>query len=221
MINSNINEIRFKALANQNNITSENSGFLNTINNTSSQDKNQTRTDALTFENIKGISIEEIDEIFKDEEKNQIAKNLRIATLFSQDDYLGQAMFNTVLGQPFNLGYSYLFDRYEDKHSYFSSNKNNSLADLLHQTMTNKLDTGNKKPTDVISQDRLDEILTQVNSFNFISALSNTSKDQYGRYKDEDNDYSFLYNDFSLQYEQLKYKYEELENINKNIIKQF
>ena len=39
--------------------------------------------------------------------------------------------------------------------------------------------------------------------------------------KDEDNEYSFLYNDFSLKYEELKYKYEELDNINKNIIKQF
>ena len=75
--------------------------------------------------------------------------------------------------------------------------------------------------TDVISQDRLDEILTKVNSFNFLSVLTSTSKDKYDKYKDEDNEYSFLYNDFSLKYEELKYKYEELDNINKNIIKQF
>lgn len=221
MFSSNINELNLKALFSQNNSISKSSGFLQTINNINSNDEKKPRSDALTFENIKGISLEEIDEIFKDEEKNSLAKNLRIATLFSDDDYLGQAMFNTVLGQPFNLGYSYLFDRYEDKHSFFSSGKNNSLTDLLHKTMTNKLDTGNKKPTDVISQDRLDEILTQVNSFNFIDALSTTSKDQYGRYKDKDDDYSFLYNDYALQYEQLKFKYEELENINKNLIKQF
>lgn len=221
MFSSNINELNLKALFSQNNSISKSSGFLQTINNINSNDEKKSRTDALTFENIKGISIEEIDEIFKDEEKNSMAKNLRIATLFSDDDYLGQAMFNTVLGQPFNLGYSYLFDRYEDKHSFFSSGKNNSLADLLHKTMTNKLDTGDKKATDVISQDRLDEILTQVNSFNFIDAISTTSKDQYGRYKDKDDDYSFLYNDYALQYEQLKFKYEELENINKNLIKQF
>ncbi|MGB5793552.1 hypothetical protein [Poseidonibacter sp.] len=221
MFSSNINELNLKALFSQNNSITKNSGFLQTINNINSNDEKKLRTDALTFENIKGISLEEIDEIFKDEEKNSLAKNLRIATLFSDDDYLGQAMFNTVLGQPFNLGYSYLFDRYEDKHSFFSSGKNNSLTDLLHKTMTNKLDIGDKKPTDVISQDRLDEILTQVNSFNFIDALSTTSKDQYGRYKDKDDDYSFLYNDYALQYEQLKFKYEELENINKNLIKQF
>ena len=74
----------------------------------------------------------------------------------------------------------------------------------------------------MISQDRLDEILTSVNSFNFLSALTTTTKDEYGRYKDEDeSDYSFLYNDYALQYEQLKFKYEELDNINKNLIKQF
>ena len=70
-------------------------------------------------------------------------------------------------------------------------------------------------------QDRLDEILTKVNSFNFLSVLTSTTKDKYGKYKDEDNEYSFLYNNYNLQYEELKYKYEELDNINKNIIKQF
>ena len=77
------------------------------------------------------------------------------------------------------------------------------------------------KSTDTISQDRLDEILTKVNSFNFLSVLTSTTKDKYGKYKDEDNEYSFLYNNYNLQYEELKYKYEELDNINKNIIKQF
>jgi hypothetical protein len=63
--------------------------------------------------------------------------------------------------------------------------------------------------------------LTAVNSFNFISSLSNTSKKGYDKYKDEKNDYSFLYNDYNLKYQELLYKYQEFENINKNIIKQF
>ena len=224
MITSTINEILFKNELKESEKTGNTNDFLNSLISTSkTENTNILRTDSLSYENIKGISLEEIEEIFKDDESKAIAKNLRIATLFTQDDILGQVLFNTVLGQPFDLGYSYLYNRYEDKNSFLNSSSSKSLADLLHSSISNKIDyNNNKKPTDVISQDRLDEILTSVNSFDFLSALSTTTKDEYGRYKDEEeNDYSFLYNDYALQYEQLKFKYEELDNINKNLIKQF
>ncbi|MBU3014913.1 hypothetical protein KO488_09115 [Poseidonibacter lekithochrous] len=226
MITSNINEILLKNEIKESEKISKSNDFLNSLISTSqttdAQNKDIQRNDSLTYENIKGITLEEINTIFKDEESKQMAKNLRLATLFTQDDTLGQALFNTVLGEPFDLGYSYLYDRYEDKNSFLNTSSTNSLADLLHSTISNKINNDNKKTTDVISQDRLDEILTSVNSFSFVDALSTTTKDEYGRYKDkEDDDYSFLYNDYALQYEQLKFKYEELTNINKNLIKQF
>ena len=189
---------------------------LNT-NNIEKESTSSPKTNALTFENIKGITLEEIDTLFKDEDKS-MAKNLRIATLFSNDDYLSKSLFNTVLGQPFNLGFSYLSDRYEDKNVFLNSSTND-FSDLFHSSIISR--NTDLKSTDTISQDRLDEILTKVNSFNFLSVLTSTTKDKYGKYKDEDNEYSFLYNNYNLQYEELKYKYEELDNINKNIIKQF
>ena len=223
MISSNINEILLKNDLQETSKTKNSStDFLSSLIATSQKenDVDVIRDDSLTFDNIKGITLEEIDTLFKDEDSKNMAENLRLATLFTEDDTLGQALFNTVLGQPFELGYSYLFDRYEDKNSFF--NTTSSLSDLLHSSISDKLDNGDKKGSDVISQDRLDEILTSVNSFNFVSALSTTSKDQYGRYKDdEDNDYSFLYNDYSLKYQELMYKYEEIDNYNKSIIKQF
>ncbi|APW65602.1 hypothetical protein LPB137_06945 [Poseidonibacter parvus] len=222
MITSNINEILLKnEITESNNNVNSSNDFLNTLTSTKIENSSDiTRDNSLTYSNIKGISLEEIDTLFEDEESRNMAKNLRLATLFTEDETLGQALFNTVMGEPFELGYSYLYDRYEDKNSFF--NTDSSLAELLHSSISNKLDTGNKKTSDVISQDRLDEILTTVNSFNFVSALSTTSKDQYGKYKDdEDNDYSFLYNDYALKYQELIYKYEEIDLYNKNIIKQF
>ena len=220
MITSNINAIRATfqdtVTSTQNNTLTS---FISTLV-TNKEVSTTAKTDVLTYENIKGITLEEIDTLFKNEDNKNMAKNLRLATLFSNDDYLSKALFNTVLGQAFNLGFSYLTDRYEDKNMFLSS-KNNSLSDLLFSSFTNKINNQNSKSTDVISQDRLDEILTAVNSFNFISALSNTSKKGYDKYKDEKNDYSFLYNDYNLKYQELLYKYQEFENINKNIIKQF
>jgi hypothetical protein len=220
MITSNVDSI-ISSLQNSSNATKTGNSIESFLSNltTNKQSDNTSKTDALTFDNIKGITLEEIDTLFKDEDK-AMAKNLRIATLFSNDDYLSKALFNTVLGQPFNLGFSYLSDRYEDKNVYLNSSTSD-FSDLFHSSVVSRNIDTKLNSTDVISQDRLDEILTKVNSFNFLSVLTSTSKDKYDKYKDEDNEYSFLYNDFSLKYEELKYKYEELDNINKNIIKQF
>ena len=218
MITSNVESI-ISSLQNSSNATKTANSIESFLSNltTNKQSDNTSKTDALTFDNIKGITLEEIDTLFKDEDK-AMAKNLRIATLFSNDDYLSKSLFNTVLGQPFNLGFSYLSDRYEDKNVFLNSSSND-FSDLFHSSVVSR--NTDLKSTDTISQDRLDEILTKVNSFNFLSVLTSTTKDKYGKYKDEDNEYSFLYNNYNLQYEELKYKDEELDNMNKNIIKQF
>ena len=221
MITSNIDSIMAQVSSSTNatnKITSNT--FLNNLVNNSALTQSTIKTNSLSYENIKGISLEEIDTLFVNEDDKNMAKNLRLATLFSSDDYLSKALFNTVLGQPFNVGFSYLSNSYEDKNMFLSSNTN-SLADLLHESITQRVNNPNSNSTDVISQDRLDEILTKVNSFNFISALSNTSKKGYDKYKDKKDDYSFLYNDYNLKYQELVYKYQELEDINKTLIKQF
>ena len=221
MITSNIDSIMAQVSSSTNatnKITSNT--FLNNLVNNSALTQSTIKTNSLSYENIKGISLEEIDTLFVNEDDKKMAKNLRLATLFSSDDYLSKALFNTVLGEPFNVGFSYLSSSYEDKNMFLSSNTN-SLADLLHESITQRVNNPNSNSTDVISQDRLDEILTKVNSFNFISALSNTSKKGYDKYKDKKDDYSFLYNDYNLKYQELVYKYKELENINKTLIKQF
>lgn len=179
------------------------------------------KTDSLTFENIKGITLEEIDTLFKNEDDKNMAKNLRLATLFTNDESLSKALFNTVLGQPFNVGYSYLTNRYEDKSIFLNSTSSDNLFDLLQESIRSKINNKTTNSTDVISQEQLDKILTTVNSFNFVSALSNSSKRGYDKYKDEKNDYSFLYNDYNLKYQELMYKYQEQENKNKTLIKQF
>lgn len=221
MITSNIDSIMAQVSSSTNatnKITSNT--FLNNLVNNSALTQSTIKTNSLSYENIKGITLEEIDTLFTNEDDKNMAKNLRLATLFLSDDYLSKALFNTVLGQPFNIGFSYLSSSYEDKNMFLSSSKN-SLADLLHESITQKVNNPNTNSTDVISQDKLDEILTKVNSFNFISALSNTSKKGYDKYKDKKDDYSFLYNDYNLKYQELVYKYKELENINKTLIKQF
>lgn len=222
MISSNINEILVK---NQIDNTIDNkvydNSFINSLINTKN-DENKMRNTDFIYENIRGISLDEIDVIFTNEEDKNLAKNLRLATMFTEDKYLGEALFNTVMGKPFTLGYSYLFDTYEDKHSFFESNYyNSSLSELLYNSVSKRvLSKEDETNNNIIPQEYLDEILLEVNSFNFISSLSKTTKDEYGRYEDE-NKYSFLYNDYSLKYQELMYKYDEQKNIERNLLNQW
>ncbi|XPV70314.1 MAG: hypothetical protein ACNI25_06985 [Halarcobacter sp.] len=218
MITSNINEILIKnQIENKINNKTTNNEFVDTL---IADKKNHTQTAKLTYENIKSVSLEQIEILFEDEDKKSLAKNLKLATMFSTDDNLSKALFNTVMGKPFDLGYSYLFDMYEDKSSYLNSSKT-SLASLLQKSISTKLDDGDKKITDKISQTKLNEILTVVNSFNFVEALSTGYKDLNDRYKDEDDQYAFLYNDFYLKYQELEYKYNEQKNKNNSLLNQF
>ena len=221
MITSNINSIlaTLNTTKNSEVQNSEESFQSNLILNP--QETTPVKTDSLTFENIKGITLEEIDTLFKNEDDKNMAKNLRLATLFTHDEYLAKALFNTVLGQPFNVGYSYLSDTYKDKSLFLNSTSSDNLFDLLQESIRSKIDNQNTKSTDVISQEQLDKILTTVHSFNFLSAFSNSSKRGYDKYKDEKSDYSFLYTDYNLKYQELMYKYQEAENKTKSLIKQF
>ncbi len=228
MISSNINEILIKKDFDEISKNDSKESFLDSIIEAkiSNVNKELVRTKDFTYENIKGISLEEIDSIFESTEDKNMAKNLRLATLFTNDDYLGKAIFETIKGEPFNIGFNYLLERYEDKHSYFESlsNSNSSLSELLHNSLSKRVrKTEDDTVTDVIPKEYLNEILFEINSFDFVSALSRSSKDAYGRYKDKNDsdEYAFLYNDYNLKYEELKYKYDELKNYDNSLIKQF
>ncbi|MFX4153924.1 hypothetical protein ACOL23_03150 [Aliarcobacter butzleri] len=219
MINSNY-EIAIAKAYNQQSSNQEVDKFLNTLVDVNNENKSSKTAD-LSYENIKGITLEEIEKLFQNEDEKNMAKNLRLATLFSKDENLSKALFNVILGQSFTVGFEYLTDRYSDKNSYFKSKYgNSSLFNLLHQSITNKVNQ-NISNTDVISQDMLDNILLEINSFDFMSSFSKTSKDGYNKYKNKDDRYSFLYEDYSLKYEELLTKYKELDNYNTNLIKQF
>lgn len=219
MITSNIDEIQLKVLKAQQEQTQNSGEFKQTVlSSINNEVEDNTKTDALTYENIKGISLEQIERLFKDEDSKNMAKNLRFATLFTKDTFLGKAMFNTVLGQPFDTGYNYLFNRYEDKHNFLNP-KGKTIADIIHDSINRQIDEGFKKPTDVISEDRLGEILTQINSYSFVDAFARTSKSQYDRYKDDDT-YSSFYNNYALEYGQLLQRFEDMEKETNRIISQ-
>ncbi len=142
-------------------LESKNDKFIQSIKESLKSIKNV--KNLFAFENIKNISLSEIDTIFKNEEEKLLAKNLKLASMFSNDENLAKVMYDTVLEKPLDLAYYFLKDRYEDKANFLSSRgSNTSLVDLLHQSLENKL--SNKNSTDVIPKEQLNLILEKVYS---------------------------------------------------------
>ena len=217
MITSKINEILIKnQIATQENNQNTENKFLDVL--IDNKNNNSSKIE-LTYQNIRNIPFSQIDTLFENSDEKTMARNLKLATMFSQDENLSKALFNTVLGKPFDLGYTYLYNMYEDKSNYLNSTTNN-LVTLLEQTINKNFENEEMKVTDKISQSKLNEILTAVNSYNFVTALTNGYKNLNDKYKDSDNKYSFLYNDFYLQYQELEYKYNKIKDENDSILNQ-
>ena len=218
MISSNYDILLFKTNVNNNLEKNIDNIFSNSVENI--LNKNKKRDNSLTFSNINGITLKEIDELFEDEDKKNLAKNLRLATLFTNDGKLVNILFDTVLGKPFDSGFEYLSNRYSDKNNYLKSKSSfgsSSLFDMLHKSMEYRLNSSNKSD---IKKEDLDDILLEINSFDFISALSSSSKKGSKKYKDEEK-YSFLYKNYELEYKNIMEKYQDLDKKNLDIIKQF
>ena len=218
MISSNYDILLFKTNVNNNLEKNIDNIFSNSVENI--LNKNKKRDNSLTFSNINGITLKEIDELFEDEDKKNLAKNLRLATLFTNDGKLANILFDTVLGKPFDSGFEYLSNRYSDKNSYLKSKSSfgsSTLFDMLHKSMEYRLNSSNKSD---IKKEDLDDILLEINSFDFISALSSCSKKGSQKYKNEEK-YSFLYKNYELEYKNIMEKYQDLDKKNLDIIKQF
>ncbi|WP_198305758.1 hypothetical protein [Arcobacter vandammei] len=213
MINTNFDILTSSFESKQNEIKVKNDAFINTINSI----KNSTNL-SLTYETIKSLTLEEIENSYENEDDKALAKNLKLATMFSKDEILSKTLFSSVSNMSSSLGYDYLSSKYSDKSNFFKSQSDkNSLGDLLFKSISYNIN-GNKNE---ITKDDLDEILLEVNSFNFLSALSSNYKKGSDKYKNDENRYSFLYNNYAQEYDDIMKKYKDLESYQKSIIKQF
>ncbi|AXH14927.1 hypothetical protein CP985_11485 [Malaciobacter mytili LMG 24559] len=170
----------------------------------------------ISFKNINNMAFSEISTLFKNNEESQKIYNLKLATMFSNNINLSKALYDTVLEKPFNSGYEYMFRKYEDKSIFLNSNKN-SLSKLFEESVlynSSSLNTAQKIP-----QQKLDEILSVVNSFNFITALSGSYKDLYN--KNKDNKYAIFYKNYNLEYLELMQKFQRYEQETKILLNQF
>ena len=213
MISTNFEILSSSFENSKNEIKKSNNDFLNTINSI----KNSTDIE-LSYEEVKKLSLEDIEKNYEDGDKKTLLKTLKMATMFSKDEILTKTLFNTVSNMPIENSYDYLSSKFSDKSNYLKAKSENiSLFDLLHKSLSFSVN-GNKNN---ISKEDLDDILLQVNSFNFLESLSNNYKKGSDKYKKDNDRYTFLYNDYAKDYEDIIKKYKDYESLDKSIIKQF
>ncbi len=213
MISTNFEILSSSFENSKNEIKKSNNDFLNTINSI----KNSTDIE-LSYEEVKKLSLEDIEKNYEDGDKKTLLKTLKMATMFSKDEILTKTLFNTVSNMPIENSYDYLSSKFSDKSNYLKAKSENiSLFDLLHKSLSFSVN-GNKNN---ISKEDLDDILLQVNSFNFLESLSNNYKKGSDKYKKDNDRYTFLYKDYAKDYEDIIKKYKDYESLDKSIIKQF
>lgn len=83
-------------------IKAKEGAFINTLNTLSSNN-----SEDLNFENILNTPFEKIDESFKEEDR-ELARNLKLATMFSKDEILMQVMYESVLKKDIDDGFNFL-----------------------------------------------------------------------------------------------------------------
>ena len=199
MISTNFEILSSSFKNSKNEIKKSNNDFLNTINSI----KNSTDIE-LSYEEVKKLSLEDIEKNYEDGDKKTLLKTLKMATMFSKDEILTKTLFNTVSNMPIENSYDYLSSKFSDKSNYLKAKSENiSLFDLLHKSLSFSVN-GNKNN---ISKEDLDDILLQVNSFNFLESLSNNYKKGSDKYKKDNDRYTFLYKDYAKDYEDIIKKY--------------
>ena len=85
--------------------------------------------DDLTFQKLKNMTPEEINQFYTDKRQNILLNTLKLSTMFSQNSSMNEAMFNMVSSQD-NLegSQSFLYNMMSNRNNYLS----NAWAKLMH-----------------------------------------------------------------------------------------
>ncbi|RXJ86531.1 hypothetical protein [Arcobacter sp. CECT 8985] len=165
-----------------------------------------------SFETIQKIPLNKIEDIYQTEHNIKKAKNLKIATMFTEDKSLSKALYEQVLNkQASNKDEEYLFDMIQDKIIFLSSDST-TLESLLQKSVESRVDlSSNEKILQRVTPSEINAVLSYVNAINFISSMGNTYESLNNRYLNKDDKYSIFYNNHYLEYHFLIAKFKEYD----------
>lgn len=201
---------------NQNDEKNDEVSFTETVSNTGEKEYSLQEQD-LTFQKIKGMTIGEIEDFYKDKNQNVLLNTLKLSTMFSANSSMNEAMFNMVLSQD-NLtdSTSYLSNMISNRNSYLS--KGNDHGSGLRKSIISQLD-GEVKAEQIKLEKEFQFTMLQFDVTSHMNDMMDFSRNE--RDKNRDNSgLSFLYDNMYLQYQSLFDEYETIENKNSDLLAQ-
>ena len=201
---------------NQNDEKNDEVSFTETVSNTGEKEHSLQEQD-LTFQKIKGMTIGEIEDFYKDKNQNVLLNTLKLSTMFSANSSMNEAMFNMVLSQD-NLtdSTSYLSNMISNRNSYLS--KGDDHGSGLRKSIISQLD-GEVKAEQIKLEKEFQFTMLQFDVTSHMNDMMDFSRNE--RDKNRDNSgLSFLYDNMYLQYQSLFDEYETIENKNSDLLAQ-
>ncbi|NQY94955.1 MAG: hypothetical protein HRT43_12375, partial [Campylobacteraceae bacterium] len=133
---TNSNNVLYNNQNSQNTKTA--SSFLSSVQN--NENTNSVNEDVeLSFQKINTMTLDDIENIYQDNEQASLLKTLKLSTLFSTNINMNEAIFNAVLGQnDVSSSQMYLYTMMSNRNTYLS-NSNDGGA-WLRQSLISQLD---------------------------------------------------------------------------------
>ena len=211
---TNSNNVLYNNQNSQNTKTA--SSFLSSVQN--NENTNSVNEDVeLSFQKINTMTLDDIENIYQDNEQASLLKTLKLSTLFSTNINMNEAIFNAVLGQnDVSSSQMYLYTMMSNRNTYLS-NSNDGGA-WLRQSLISQLD-GEVQAEQIKIEKEFLYSMVQFEVAQHMSDMMNFSKK--GRDDNKDNYGLFsLYDNTYLKYQSLYNEYEALESGNKNLLNQ-
>ncbi|RXK00524.1 hypothetical protein CRU98_05025 [Arcobacter sp. CECT 8986] len=172
-------------------------------------DDYETKNSDFSYENIVNTPLNKISSLYENSEDIKKAKNLKIATMFSDNEILSKALYDKVYEMNSINQNNYLFNIIQDKIVFFSSD-NTTIEDLLQKSVKERLASTSTNSLEQVPYEYINIVLTYANSISFINSMTSSYKSLSSRY-DKDDKYSVFYNNHYLEYNFLIARFKEYD----------
>lgn len=175
--------------------------------------------DPLNFENIKSLTLDEIRTKIAPQLQDE-AKNLKLATLFSNDPIMQMTLFNTVNSGTYESNTSLLSNMFTHR-NIFLNNQNDSMqmGAMLRKSILEQIDDPDIKAQQEKLEKEFNYTMMQFEMSEYFNSMLDFGRDE--KEKNKDSQYGFLFNNFYEQYAMLESNYSDIKNMSDMMVAQY
>ena len=216
IITSNYNKIVTQAIVDK---KEKDNGFKSTLNDFNEQNNNPSN-DELSYQNIKIMTLDDIQALYGSQEIMQNIRNRYIATQFSSDSNMSLTMFKHIEDMPYEQSTSFLANMFTQRNIYLNKDIDTlQKGSLLRQSIIDMIEDPDIKAEQEKLEKEFNTTMMKFNIMDYFNNILDFGKNESD--KNKDSQYGFLFNNFYEQYSTLFREYKDTKDINEMIIQQY